>query len=102
MIPVRASDRDSYHLDAQLKVPASPHQVGELPGRWRTERPPVPVRHHHEVTVVVRVEIENDVAGAAADQNEAVAGLTEDAIDARVRTAGRRHVGESPGGPEVF
>ena len=45
-------------------------QLAELVGRRRAQRRDVPVGHHHQVAVVVGIEIEDDVAGLAAKDDQ--------------------------------
>ena len=65
----------------------------------------VPLRDNHHVAVVVRIEIQDDVAERAAKQDETLieaARLAEDtALSIGIRTGGARHVGQSPGRPEA-
>src|SRR5262245_32277557 len=65
----------------------------------------MPVRHDHQMAVVVRKLVENDVGGMSAvnDQRIALAAgghVTENA-GGLLGAAGLGHVGKSPGGPEA-
>ena len=91
--------------ERHLRVPRQPHQLRPLVARRRGERRHVAVRHNHQVTVVVRKQIEDDVRDTAANEDQLIAAgfvaATEDA--AGIAAAARAvHVREAPRRPQAF
>ena len=72
-------------VQRHLRQPREVHQLGLLFRSQRFERRKVPVGHDHQVSVVVWVEIEDDVAALTTQDDE-------------VEIAARRRVTEDAGG----
>ena len=87
-----------------FRMPRQPHQVRLFGGRRDRQARDVPVRDDHQVTVVVRVQIQDGVTGGSADEDEIVArGISAGAEDTAVGAAARAgHVLQSPRSPKVF
>jgi hypothetical protein len=76
----------------------------QLLGREARQRADVAVRDHHEMTVVVREQVEDDEAGGAGEDDEGVriGKLRGAAEDAPLVGLAARHVGQSPRAPETI
>ena len=71
-------------VQGHLREARQLHQLHLFVGRQRLERGEVPCGHHHQMSVVIRIEIEDDVRVAAAKDDEvdiaARARVTENAV----------------------
>jgi len=66
---VGASRRHRHPYDLDLGMAREPHDFGQLLGRGEREARHVPVRRHHQMTVVVGIEIEDHERRAAANEH---------------------------------
>jgi hypothetical protein len=84
---------------------AQRHHLGQFVAVQLHQTADVPMRHHHQVTVVVGKLVEHDDGPRSEvhDQRLARGGLERRAEDAARRlSAGISHVAESPGGPQAI
>src|SRR6185369_3513058 len=97
--------------ERHLGEPGQRHQLRAFVRVGRRKIADVAVRHHHQMSVIVGIKIEDDVAETARVEDQvgvSAPRLAEDAGAVVGRGAfvltvgGTRHVGQPPGRPEVF